>query len=262
MSAGLTFPRSVKSEWIKFRTLRSTWITYAVALLIADGLGALATFLHGRELHDRGLPAVADPTSFTLRGIMFAQLAIGVVGVLYITGEYATGMIRASATAAPKRTPILAGKVVVFALFTAVVSLLLAFVAFFVGQSILSQWHYDVALSYPGALRAVLGAAFYILCVGIMGLGIGFALRNTGGAIATLFGLVLVAPLLVQALPQSWQDHINKYLPINIAESLIRTGPADPGSTSLAMWANFTVLGGYAVLAVLLGWLVLKRRDV
>lgn len=262
MSVGLTFPRAVRSEWIKLRTLRSTWITYAVALLVTDGLAVLVCSLHGREVHREGLPLLPDAAAFPLRPIMFAQLAIGVLGVLFVTGEYATGMIRASITAAPRRTPVALAKALVFGVCTTVVAGGLCFVAFFAGQAILSQWHYDVSITAPGALRSVLGATFYLVCIGLIGLGLGWAIRNTGGAIATLFGIVLVLPLLVQALPHSWQDNITKFLPLSIVERIVSTEPADPGSHPLAMWLNFAVLAGYVVLALGAGWLVLKRRDV
>jgi hypothetical protein len=236
-SAGITFPRVLRAEWIKFRSLRSTWITYGVALLVADGLGALISGLRGNDIHRHGFEFGFDPVAFSLRGIMLAQLAIGVIGVLTVTGEYATGSIRASLTAVPKRTPVLVAKALVFAAITFLVAVVLTTVAFFAGQAILSTWSLGVSINHAGALRAVLCGAFYITAVGLTGLGLGFALRNTGGAIATLFGLVLVLPLIVEALPSSWQDHLFKYLPLPIAESLISSVrgssalsvPVDPG---------------------------------
>lgn len=261
---GLTFARVLKSELIKFRSLRSTWITYAVALLVADGLGALVSGLRGNEIHNRILTHVRtepfDAVGFTLHGVMLAQLAIGVVGVLFITGEYATGSIRSSITAVPKRTSVLAAKALVFGVITFVVSLVLTSVAFFVGQAILSSWNLQVTLSHPGAVRAVVGCAFYLTCVGLMGLGFGFAMRSTGGAIATLFGTVLVLPLIAQALPTSWQDHITKFLPLPIAEKMMSTVPGGVHSLSNAWGAGMLAI--YAVAALALGLAMLKRRDV
>lgn len=263
--SGLSLTRVLRSELIKLRSLRSTWITYAVALLVADGLGALVSGLRGNDIHNRILahagPEHFDAVSFTLHGVMLAQLAIGVLGVLFITGEYATGSIRSSMTAVPKRTPVLAGKTVVFGAVTFVVSLAMTSIAFFVGQAILSSWSLDVSIGHAGAVRAVVGAAFYLLCIGLMGLGIGFAIRSTGGAIATLFGIVLVLPLIVQALPQSWQDNITKFLPLNIAEQMMSTtGPVPAHGMSNAWGA--VMLAVYAVAALVIGLVVLKRRDV
>ena len=261
MSVGLTFPRAVRSEWIKLRTLRSTWITYAVAILVTDGLGLLITGLHGREEFHRGAPTLDQAATFSLHAIMFAQLAIGVLGVLFVTGEYATGMIRASMTAEPRRTSVLAAKALVFGSLTALLSLAMTFGSFFLSQLILSQWHYDVALSSPGAVRAIFGAALYLTVVGPIGIGLGFAIRNTGGAIATLFGLILVLPLLVQALPSSWQDDIAKFLPLSIAIRMISQFP-EPGSHALSNAWGAAALVAYAVVALVVGWIVLKRKDV
>lgn len=257
----VTFPRVVRAEWIKFRSLRSTWITYAVALLVADGLGVLIAWLRGRDLHQHGFELGFDPVAFSLHGLMPAQLAVGVVGVLFVTGEYATGSIRATMTAVPKRFPVLLAKTLVFAVVTFVVALVLCFAAFFAGQAVLSTWHLGVSIGHPGALRAVLGGAFYLTVVGLMGLGLGFAVRSTGGAIAALFGIVLVLPLIVQALPSSWQQHTMKYLPLSIAESLI-SQLAGILTGALPTGAALAVLAAYAVGALALGLAVLLRRDV
>lgn len=260
VAPGLSFPRILSSELIKFRSLRSTWITFAVALLITDGLGILIAALRGNDIHQHG-GDVIDPVAFPLHGSFLAQLAIGVIGVLFVTGEYATGSIRASMTAVPKRTPVLLGKTLVFGTVTAVVALAMTFIAFFAGQAVLSTWNLNVGIGHDGALRAVTGTALYLVCVGLMGLGIGFALRNTGGAIATLFGIVLVLPLIVQSLPQSWQNNISKFLPLNIADHMMSTR-YDPVSHALSNGAGAVMLVIYAVVALGIGLTVLKRRDV
>lgn len=257
----VTFTRVLRSEWIKFRSLRSTWITYAVALLVADGLGVLIAWLRGRDIHQHGFELGFDPVAFSLHGLMPAQLAFGVVGVLFVTGEYATGSIRATMTAVPRRFPVLLAKTAVFAVVTFTVALVLCFVAFFAGQAVLSTWHLGVSIGHPGALRAVVGGAFYLTVVGVMGLGLGFAVRSTGGAIATLFGIVLVLPLIAQALPASWQSHIVKYLPLSIAESLI-SQLLGALTSALPTGAGIAVLSAYAVGSLALGMLVLLRRDV
>ena len=261
MVPGLSFVRVLKSELIKFRSLRSTWITYVVALLIADGLGILIAALRGNDIHSHGGGKVIDAVAFPMRGLMLAQLAIGVIGVLFITGEYATGSIRASMTAVPKRVPVLLGKTAILAVVTGVLGLVMTFAAFFAGEAVLSTWGYNVGLGHAGALRAVTGAALYLVCIALMGLGIGFALRNTGGAIATLFGIVLVLPLIAESLPTSWQDHISKFLPLNIATHMISTN-YDPGSTALSNGWGAIMLVIYAVAALGIGLVVLKRRDV
>src|SRR5262249_7481038 len=155
----------------------------------------------------------ADQTALSLRGFYLAQLAVGVLGVLFITGEYSTGMIRATLSALPKRIPVWLAKIAVFAVVIFLITLVASFIAFLCGQAVLSQYHVNahiftpkgggdlnftqlgVPLSHPGSLRAVFGAALYMTGIGLLGLGCGFAIRNAGGAIAALFGLVLVLPL-------------------------------------------------------------------
>lgn len=227
---------------------------------MADGLGALVAGLHGNEIHRHVASGDIDAVSYSLHGVMLAQLAIGVIGVLYVTGEYATGSIRSSMAAVPKRTPVLVGKASVFAVITGLVSLAMTFIAFFAGQAILSAWNLNVSLGYHGALRALLGTALYLVCVGLMGLGFGFALRSTGGAIATLFGVVLVLPLIVASLPHSWQADITRFLPLTIADTMMTTGPAEPGTLSNGWGAALLI--GYALITLLIGLVVLKRRDV
>jgi ABC-2 type transport system permease protein len=269
----VTMRRVIRSEWIKFRSLRSTWISFVAALVAAIGLGILFSALRASHLGNvrgpgpggqggpvpievirRGL----DPTLISLRGLFLAQLAVGVLGVLMITGEYATGMIRASLTAVPRRAPVLAGKAIVFGAVTFVIATAASLVAFLGGQAALHSHHLGVSLSAPGAARAVLGGGLFLMIVGLLGLGCGFAIRNTGGAIATLFGLILVLPLLANALPSSWQNHLNQYLPLNAGMQLITTVHQ---SGNLGPWTGGAVFAAYAVAALAVGMVVLMRRD-
>lgn len=259
---GLSFARILKSELIKFRSLRSTWITYVVALVIGVGFGLLAAGFRGSEAYQHG--EHIDLVGLPMHGIIiFAQLAIGVVGVLFATGEYATGSIRASITAVPKRTPVLLAKASVLGVITALVAVGMVFIAFWAGEAVLSSsYHANATIGSSGALRAVMGTALYVVCVSLMGLGIGFAIRNTGGAIATLVGVLLVLPLLATTLPQSWQDHINKFLPLNIANHMVETGRHDSGLYALSHGMGAVMLVVYAAALLAIGLAVLKRRDV
>ena len=276
---GVSQSRAVVSEWIKFRSLRSTWWSIGVTLLISIGLGILFSALRGNDLQTHG-GFDPDQTALSLRGFYLAQLAVGVLGVLFITGEYSTGMIRATLSAIPKRMPVWVGKIVVFASAIFVITLVAAFIAFLGGQAVLSGYHADLAsipkslasggvptigfahlgvpISHPGSLRAIFGAALYMVGVGLLGIGCGFIVRSTGGAIATLFGLLLVLPLLAQALPNSLQDHINKYLPL-LAGTAGMTTQND--GDHLAPWAGLGVFAIYVVAALGIGLLALRRRD-
>jgi ABC-2 type transport system permease protein len=256
----VTQRRVIYSEWIKFRSLRSTWVSFAAALIAAIGLGILFSALHGHFAARNGESGRLgfDPTQVSLRGLFLAQLAVGVLGVLMITGEYSTGMIRASLTAVPRRVPVLLGKVTVFAAATFVIATPASLIAFLGGQAALHSEHLGVSLSAPGAARAVVGGGLYLVVVGLLGLGCGFAIRNAGGAIATLFGLILVLPLLAQALPSSWQNHVNKYLPLNAGSAIMN---AHRAADSLGPWTGLTVFAAYAVAALTVGLVVLLRRD-
>jgi ABC-type transport system involved in multi-copper enzyme maturation permease subunit len=254
----VTFPRATKAEWLKLVSLRSSWITFAAAVVAIVGLGALVSYVtnthwsHMRPEERLGF----DPVSRSLGGVELAQLAIGVLGVLVVTGEYATGMIRSSLMAVPRRLPVLGAKLVVFAACTAVLSIVSAFVAFLLGQQLLGT--HGTTLGAPHVLRAVIGVALYLTVVGALAVGLGFILRSTAGGIAALVGLLLVLPGVARLLPDTWQPHIVPYLPSNAGGSVWAVQP-DPGM--LGPWAGFAVFCAWAVAALAIGALVLSRRD-
>lgn len=277
---GVTQPRTMVSEWIKFRSLRSTWWSIGVALLISIGLGVLFSALRGNDIQSHG-GFEPDPTALSLRGFYLAQLAVAVLGVLFITGEYSTGMIRATLSAVPRRVPVWTAKIAIFAMVIFVVTLLASFVAFLGGQAVLAGYHehagflvgpggsdvftpgasvqsLGVSITHPGSVRAIFGAALYMVGVGLLGLGCGFAIRNAGGAIAALFGLLLVLPLLAQALPSSLQQHVSKYLPLLAGTAGMNT---QSGTDQLAPWTGLGVFALYVVAALGIGLYVLRRRD-
>jgi hypothetical protein len=167
-------------------------------------------------------------------------------------------MFKATLTSVPHRVPVLVAKVAVFGAFTYVVSALMCLLAFLSGQAVLSSDHLGVSLGASGALRAVLGAALFLTAVGLMGLGFGFLVRSTGGAIACLFAVVLVLPLIAEGLPQSWQDHIDKYLPLPILNSIISS---HRDANSLRPGWGMVVLACYAVIVLGAGLFALRGRD-
>jgi ABC-type transport system involved in multi-copper enzyme maturation permease subunit len=280
---GVTQPRTMNSEWIKFRSLRSTWWSIGIALLISVGLGILFSDLRGNDIATHG-GFEPDPTALSLRGFYLAQLAVGVLGVLFITGEYSTGMIRATLSAVPRRMQVWVAKIAIFAAVIFLITLVAAFVAFLGGQAVLGSYHVHggfttgpkggiaftpgdsigtlhslgVSIRHSGSVRAIFGAALYMVGVGLLGLGCGFILRNTGAAIATLFGLLLVLPLLAQALPSSQQQHVSKYLPLLAGTAGMTT---QPSSDQLAPWTGLGVFALYVLAALGIGLFVLRRRD-
>jgi ABC-2 type transport system permease protein len=250
--------RAIKSEWIKLRSLRSTFWSLLAAGGFIVGLGLLFSSVRAHNMRGADFVGGFDATQVSLRGAFLAQLAVGVLGVMAVTGEYSTGMIRATMSAVPRRLPVLWAKLAVFAgaVFDAMlVSSLLAFV---LGQAALPGTHQSATLSSPGALRAVIGTSLYLSVLALLAIGLGFLIRNTAGAIAALFGLLLVLPILAQALPNNWANDVTKYLPMPAGTSITAT-VQDP--TTLSPWAGFGVFCLYAVAAIGAGAVMLKRRD-
>ena len=256
----VTQARVLLSEWTKTRSLRSTIFSMLAAVVFIVGLSILVpSVVVAHWPPDRpGEAAAFDPTARSLSGIFLAQLAIGVLGVLLISGEYATGMIRATLAAVPARLPVLWAKAAVFATVTLALMIPSVLAAFLIGQSILTSKHLQSNLSDPGVLRAVIGAALYLTVVGLLGIGLGALLRNTAAGISTLFGLLFVLPIIVRFLPSSWADPINKYLPSNAGEAITHVHP-DP--SLLAPWTGFGLFCAYALVVLLAAAVALRRRD-
>jgi ABC-2 type transport system permease protein len=253
----------IRSEWIKLRSLRSTWYSLLASVVIIVGLGTLFSALRAhrfnQEIGPNGRVFGFDPTLVSLRGVFLAQLAIGVLGVLVITGEYSTGMIRSSVAAVPRREPVLVAKALVFAITALVISEVSAFAAFLLGQQALASTHLQASLSTPHAIRAIIGAGLYLTVIGLLAVGLGFLIRSTAGAIASLFGIVLVLPLLSNALPTPYSTDVAKYLPLNAGTQIMSTTNPDP--TMLGPWAGLGITALYALIALLAGAVVLYRRD-
>jgi ABC-type transport system involved in multi-copper enzyme maturation permease subunit len=198
------------------------------------------------------------PLRANLAGVNFAQLAIGVLGVLVITAEYSTGMIRATFSAVPKRLPVLWGKALVFGAVAFAISLPAVFIVFFIGQAILSGQHINIGISHPGVIRALFGAALYLTVMGLLGLGLGSIVRSTAGGIAALAGIVFVLPPIIGLLPSSVSNSIDPYLPSNAGGAVWTINP-DPNT--LAPWAGLAVFAAYAAASIAVAALLLLRRD-
>jgi ABC-type transport system involved in multi-copper enzyme maturation permease subunit len=251
----VTQGRLIVSEWTKLRSVRSTLWSLLVAVVFTIGLSALVPAV--RMHHLRPGEHIDNPLELTLAGIQMAQLAIGVLGVLVITGEYSTGMIRATMTAAPKRLPVLWSKLVVYG--SAVFALMIpsAFAAFFIGHAILQPHHQAVAFGAAGVVRALVGAALYLTMIGLFGLALGAVVRNTAGGIALFAGIMFVLPPLMNVLPVSWNNAISPYLPLQAGERVLQLQGGN-----LSPWTGFAVLCGYVVAAIAVAAVLLKRRDV
>ncbi len=254
--------RIVRSEWTKFWSVRSPAITLLVALALTVGLGAIISAVSAAHYGDL---SATDQASFSaigvsLSGFSFSSLALGVLGVLVITGEYATGTIRASFTAVPKRLPVLYSKIGVTAVVTFVVMLIASFASFFIGQALLAGHHLDATLSTPGALRSVIGAALAVSAISAFGLAIGALLRNTAASITIFVAIFFVIAPLLNLLPQSVNDNVSPYLPSNAVSVLFSPDPT-PGPHTLAPWTGFAVFCGYTVIVVIAAAIRIRKSD-
>ncbi len=278
--------RAMAAEWTKMWSVRSTMWTLVATGVAVVGLSALSTGT--RSATD----IVDDPTRLSLIGVFLGQLIFGVLGVLVMSAEYGTGTIRATLAAIPRRPVVLAAKVIVFGGVALVVSEVFTFVAFAMGQAILSARHAvgaqaiiaqhshqlgvkvppivkslvsssgSASLGQPGVLRAVVGAGLYLTVLGLLALGLATIIRHTAGAISAFVGIVLVLPLIVEALPASINDAIARYLPANIGLVLFSTnGVPDHVGPAFSPWTGFALLVLYTVIVLGLGCWVLVRRD-
>ncbi|HET6505386.1 MAG TPA: ABC transporter permease [Baekduia sp.] len=251
----------IRSEWTKLWSLRSTRSSLLSAVIAMTGLGILIAVIQMNRWArlDPLERARFDSRNIGVGGYHLAQLAIGVLGVLIISGEYSTGMIRSSFMAVPHRLPVLWAKLCVFCSVTFATMLASTFVSFFVTQVIVRQHHQQHALSDPHALRVVIGAALYLTVLGALCVGLGTLVRSTAGGIAAFVFLLFVLPGITAILPHTTADAIDPYLPLN-AGTAVATSTFEPGP-HLAPWTGFALFCGYAVAAIAAAAVGLVRRD-
>ncbi|ARP71535.1 ABC transporter permease [Streptomyces pluripotens] len=259
----VTGRRVLSSEWAKLWSLRSTWITLGLGLLFLIAFGVIAASHYKSNLdsgrHMRGDFATATAVSLSLFGTNFAQLALGVLGVLVTAGEYSTGMIRSTLAAVPRRLPVLWSKAAVYGLVALVVGTVGAFVAFLIGSQIVSGTPAAMGLGHAGVARSLLGAGLYLGLVGVIGAALGALLRSVAGGISVLVAALMLVPGLVSLLPSSWQGNIDPYLPSHAGESIFAL---THDSTTLSPGAGLLVFLGWTVLALAGAAYRLVRSDV
>jgi ABC-2 type transport system permease protein len=257
----VTQMRVVASEWTKLHSLRSTRWSLLAAVVLTIGLPLLfATVVGTHWAHmDPRERANRQPLDIALAGVNLSQLAIAVLGILVITGEYTTGMIRASLTAVPKRLPVLWAKGLVYAVVTAVLMVPSVLIAFWGSQKILSHYHIlQISFSHGGVARAVLGGAVYLTMLAVFALAVGAIVRNTAGGIASFVALFFVIPPLMNVLPTSWNNAISPYLPSSAGRDIFSL---THGAHDLSPTAGFALFAVYTVAAVAIAAVLLVRRD-
>lgn len=258
----LSFSHLVRAEWIKLTTLRSTWWSFGLVAGISIGLSVLMTASINSFLGDAAPMDVAERNQQALMVVLFStvltQLLAVIIGAISVTGEYSTGMIRSTLTAAPQRVSSLLAKALVIGVSLFVSTIVVFAVAALVTGPLLVTGALD--LSDPGSsIMPMLGASFYLAIVAIVGVGIGFIIRNGPGSLASGIGLIFVAPLIVGFFPRipdlEWLHTAASYLPSNAGQSLFMGGPmsGDPLETApalitLVIWAVAALAGGITVL--------------
>jgi ABC-type transport system involved in multi-copper enzyme maturation permease subunit len=259
------FGHLLLAEWTKIRSVRSTVWSLAIYVLLTLGLSALLTWLTIHAIQTgraprRGNELLADPAAFILQtGLAFGQLAIAVLGVLIMTTEYSTGVIRASLLAVPRRLPVLVAKCVVFAALIFVVAEIVSFCSFFIGAAIVHP-EAAVTLGQPGVTRAVIGTGLYLTVLGLFALAIGGLIRHTAGAIAIVIGLVLVVGGLLGLLDSyNWGRHVHDWFPTVAGHYVTQT--VQQSDQVLSAWQGFGVFCGWTALLLIIAGYLLRRRD-
>lgn len=253
----VTLRRVIRSEWIKFWTLRSTSAVLGAAVV---GMLVLAVVVAYNTRHlTSNLQANDIAPSSTLQGYFLGELLIGALGVLFVSGEYSTGMIRSTLVAVPRRLPVLWAKLVVFVTITAVSMITVSIVAFVSAQALLSHYRTGFSLSDPGVLRVVIGTGVYLTLVGMIGAALGWIVRSTPGALVTYFAIVLVLPVLFGDALGNWGKEVAQFLPGQAGASFSTSIP--DSSYSLSPWVGLLVLAGWVAVALVIAAGVLRRRD-
>ncbi|WP_188190197.1 ABC transporter permease subunit [Nonomuraea sp. SYSU D8015] len=262
---GVSLSRAIHAEWIKLRSVRSTTVALLLSVIVLIGVGLIAASSMAEPLATGTLETDGPPfqpttaTGATLGGVPFAQLLIGALGVLYVSVEYSTGMIRATFSAVPRRLPVLWAKCIVFAGVVFALMLVSTLVAFFAGSAFLAAYDIAPSLSDPGVLRAVVAAPVYLTGVGVMAIALAALMRSTALAVSVVsFVVFLLDSLVGMLLPGEIADVITPYLPSTAGKAFMSEvqvdGVLSPLPGFLVFCAYLVVLVGFAAYA-------LHRRD-
>jgi hypothetical protein len=256
---GPVLPGVLRAEWTKLRSLRSTFWLLLVALAVSLIVSGIVTAAYASQYTPEfAARHTIDPTYWSLLGLIFAQLAIGVLGVLTMTGEYGTGLIDATFAAVPQRRLTFLAKAIVVAAVALIVGTVCSVSAFLLGQAVLSGKHIQADIAAPGVPRAVACGGLYLAVLSVFALSLGALIRHSAGAIAALLGLLLALPAVGAVLPPSWQRAVTPYFPGNAGLAALHVVPM---ANTAAPWTGLAAFCGYAAVACAAALWVLPRRD-
>lgn len=251
------FAHTLRAEWIKFWSVRSTVWSVVSMLVLGAGLTVLVCASAAEALASGR--ADENPASFVTWGMMFAQVTAVVLGTLVVTGEYGTGLIRATLAATPHRGKVLAAKAVVLTGTLLVAGTVTAFAGYAGGNWFLAREGIGIALSDQGVLRAMFGGGLYMAGLGLLAAGVGLLVRHTAAALSIVLGVVFVAGTTVFLIPGAWGEWIGKLMPGN-AGSVI-TAPVSFNPVALDPWPGFAVFAAEVAVVLAMGWFSFRRRD-
>lgn len=262
----VTFGRLVASEWVKFRSLRSTWWTLGVGVAFMVALAVLQTWGTSTMGDDAGSFPMAG-TDFVTGGWILAQLAFCVLGVLAITGEYSTGMVRATFAAAPRRLPVLWAKLVVVFLAVLVASLVGIALSWAGSAPWFGELNASIELTDPEDLRRLLGTALYLATATALAYAIGALVRHTAAGLSIIFGLLLVLENVLPAIPWRPTQELSPFLPsragqqVLLDSELISQMGLASDTITLTPWQGYGVMVAWVAVLLAVAAVLLRRRD-
>jgi ABC-2 type transport system permease protein len=251
------FPDTLRAEWLKFWTVRSTYWSTASLFVLGAGLTTLVCALAAKDIASGA--AGESPGSFVTWGMMIAQITAVVLGAMIVTGEYGTGMIRATLAATPRRGAVVAAKALVLSSTLFVVGTATAFVGYFAGNFFLDREGVGLALTDEGVLRALFGSGLYMAGLGLLAAAVGLLVRHTAAVLSTVLGLVFVVGQMAWLLPGTWGEWVAKSLPGNAGSAV--TTPVSFNPELLSPWTGFAVFASEVAVLTVVAYAVFRRRD-
>ncbi|MEU1333602.1 ABC transporter permease [Streptomyces sp. NPDC005865] len=249
----------LKSEWTKIRSVSSTVWTLGLAVVVTIALGMLISILSKNDYDslDAEDKLTFDPTFISFAGMSLGQLAMIVFGVLVVSNEYSTGMIRTSLAAVPQRATFLFSKIAVATLLAFVVGLATSFITFFVGQAMLGQ--YKAQIGDPGVLRAVIGGALYMTLIAMFSMGVAAMLRSPMLSLGILMPFFFLISNILGNV--SATKKIGRFLPDQAGSKIMQVKTPFDDDTPYGPWGGLGIMLVWVVAALIGGYVLLKKRD-
>jgi ABC-2 type transport system permease protein len=258
----VTFKEAMDSELAKIRSVRSTFWTLLISIVVSVGISLLIGALTSANWDTiKSSERATMDMSAVVSGVYFGVLVTGVLGVLVVSTEYGTGMMRTSLTAFPRRGTLFIAKTTVLTLFVIVVGLIIAFASYLTAGPFYSRHGVDLSLGEFANLRALLAVPVYLTLIALMGLALGYLLRHSAAAISALVGLLFVIPIITNFLPGTAGKDINKIVPSNAGGAMMITHPTTTGTPPLSPLGGFIALLIWTAVLLVPAFVLFRHRD-